>query len=568
MAKDRVIYNDDFETQIWGRWARTAQELHDIVCEVRGTAVTTYAVKVCEYDNKNFYVGNKKGIDWSQIDFLSFGEKWRDYQEAANILRAMHDAGQPAFKTYIDACRDMGIRCTATFRMNDWHGPEPLDMKGSADISFWVKQHPQFAVREPATGRIMRLADFRHQQVRDYRLEVLKEILTDFDFDGVELDFMRSCWYFSPDYVRSSFGFILPQRFDELAPCLTDFICKVRDFLDDLGKQRGREMTLGCRVPDRPETARGIGFDVPAWIRAARLTYICPSGYQGMSIQLPAERWKAMCAGTDCGVYPMICPGFCTERFGQGFYETPFYAAAAQNHYYGGADGASIFNHFCPPLKHYGSIPMNAESISVIGSPQEAQKAPQHYYFNHELDVPVPTEAAISMTGSDGPRLSIEGLRATYRFRFGLDLAATGKQLTCMRFKLFDLTPEDEVDIDLNGTALPCAMSWRHRKVKGTGIPGPRYIQVGQVERYVGEPICDDLREAALAAIEVPLFQRPEARQEEGMHIFMLAEADTGAAASALQCGENILGVTLKRRRPGATVEGSVNEVELITSGE
>jgi len=40
--------------------------------------VTTYAVKVCEYDTKNFYVGNKAGIDWSRIDFLSFGERWRD----------------------------------------------------------------------------------------------------------------------------------------------------------------------------------------------------------------------------------------------------------------------------------------------------------------------------------------------------------------------------------------------------------------------------------------------------------------------------------------------------------
>ena len=30
------------------------------------------------------------------------------------------------------------------------------------------------------------------QAVRHYRMEVLREIITDFDFDGVELDFMRS----------------------------------------------------------------------------------------------------------------------------------------------------------------------------------------------------------------------------------------------------------------------------------------------------------------------------------------------------------------------------------------
>ena len=158
LRRRRIIYNDDFETQIWGRKPKSAQELYDIFCEVRDTAVTTYAVKVCEYDNKNYYVGNKKGIDWSQIDFLSFGERWRDYHDAAAFLRQLHEEGRPAFQVCIDACRDMGIRCTATFRMNDWHGAEPLDLEGSADISFWLKQHPQYAIREPVTGRIMRLA--------------------------------------------------------------------------------------------------------------------------------------------------------------------------------------------------------------------------------------------------------------------------------------------------------------------------------------------------------------------------------------------------------------------------
>ena len=436
MAKDHVIYNDDFETQIWGRKPASAQQLYDIFCEVRATAVTTYALKVCEYDNKNFFVGNKCGIDWSQIDFLSFSERWRAYHEAAAFLRRLHEQGRPAFQVCIDACRDMGIRCTATFRMNDWHGAEPLDLAGSADISLWLKEHPQFAIREPVTGRIMRLADFRHQEVRDYRLEVLKEIIAAFDFDGVELDFMRSCWYFSPDYIRSSFGFIRSERFCELAPCLTDFVRQVRSFLDRLQRKRGKTMTLGVRVPDRPETAHGIGFDVPAWIREGRLQYICPSGYQGMTLQLPVERWKAMCEGTECGVYPMVCPSFVNERIGQGFYAAPFYAAAAQNFYQRGADGVSIFNHFCPPLESYGGVPFNAEGLTVVGSPQAAQESRQHYFFNHALDVPVPTEAALSLEGADGPRLR-EGHRACYRFYFGLDLqAASHARQSGTRFAL------------------------------------------------------------------------------------------------------------------------------------
>ena len=108
-------------------------------------------------------------------------------------------------------------------------------------------------------------------------------------------------------------------------------------------------------------------------------------------------------------------------------------------------------------------------------------------------------------------------------------------------------------------------MSWRHRKVPP---PGPRYLAVGQVERYLGEPIRDDLRDEALAVLQTPMMQRRQAGQGEAMHVFMFVKADVAVAASALQCGENVLGVTLKSRRPGAVVDGSINEIELIVSGE
>lgn len=66
MNDKRVIYNDDFETVIWGNEPESAQELANLYYRIRNTGVATYAVKVAEFDNKVYY-DTKCGIDWAKI---------------------------------------------------------------------------------------------------------------------------------------------------------------------------------------------------------------------------------------------------------------------------------------------------------------------------------------------------------------------------------------------------------------------------------------------------------------------------------------------------------------------
>ena len=88
----------EFSDKAEGRRPQSPPELHNIVCAVRDTAATAYAVKVCELDNKNFYVSHKNGIDGSQFDFLNFGEKWRDDQKAVDytLIRVWNNIDERA----------------------------------------------------------------------------------------------------------------------------------------------------------------------------------------------------------------------------------------------------------------------------------------------------------------------------------------------------------------------------------------------------------------------------------------------------------------------------------------
>ena len=544
----RVIYNDDLETTIRGHGIPfSADHLEALYRRVENTGITTFALKVVEFDNKNAYVGNKMGIDWTETDWSKYPQHYESYRKTTEFLRKIRDEGRPIFNVCIDACRKMGIECFATFRMNDWHGtPHTLDNTENPDISYWLKEHPHYAMIHQ--GKPIMLADYRHQAVRDYRLGVLKEIITDFGFDGVELDFMRSNRYFM---LRE----LTDEEFEQLSPHLTDFVVRTRKFLNNLAKKKGQaHIPLGVRVPESLAAARQRGMDVPAWIEQAKLDYIAPSLYQATGYNLPVSEFVSLCEGTQCAVHPTI---FCNATYGLFNLEVctkEAYAAAAQNFYAAGADGISVFNHFCPSQVQYstpGTLLFDREALTVIGSPESAARSDHHYLFAKYHDM-VPG----NIPGQPGGK-------GFLTFQFGEQLSktgSTGRRLEHFRFKVFNLVPGDEFRVTLNGLPLTCSTSWRQRmtnKRSGNMLPGPRY-KPGGFKPYLGQLVPESDRVIALEADGRP-------RREPGQrHVFTLLEADTSAVKAALHPGENILAVKIHKRRMGATKDFLMSELEIV----
>jgi hypothetical protein len=601
VTQRRIICNDDFRTimshdQCKFHYPASADDLASLVGRVRGTGVTTYVMDSIEYDNK-VYFATERGIDWAKLDFTKFGadwsshfgEDWDDhYGAATRLMLEMREQGREPLQVVIDTCRDMGMEVLAGIRMNDCHGLVPL-ANDDPDISVFLKANPEHAFCFPGTDERTRLADYSHEAVRDYRFAVLQELMEKFDFDGIELNWMRWPFLFQPDEVRGGpFGYITEQRFAELAPIMTQWTARIRQMLDELASKKGKApMVMGVRVPETPDIARAVGIDLPAWIRQARLDYIVPSGYHSTNFNIPVGQFKAICQATDCAVYPSLFPNVANVTKSVRAYQTEVYAAAAQTYYGGGADGVQVFNHFHPSCKVIG-LPFNAEALNVIASPQAVADHPIHhsYIVYSAQPTDVPDVARMYYTGFRGTNLSES--RRSFAFRFGDDLASARRKLTRLRFKIFDMTEEDGAPkVWLNDTQLNYDRQWRQRFVyKNMHIDASdedlddqtvnwrRAGNYADLEHLSGVPVGDADRELVLELLGKPIWRRPEwlkmytgKGDGRGRDIFMLVDADVSSiSSSVLHQGLNRLWVQLGERREDFMFDLYMGELEIVTT--
>ena len=591
--KRRIIYNDDFRTVMsfdqhaYGLPA-TAQDLAQIVQRVRGTGITTYVMDSIEYDNK-VYFATERGTDWTTVDFMKYDhipefKGWDGgYGAAGRVMRKMREQDREPLQVVIDSCRDMGIEPVAGVRMNDGHHDVELLSRESPDISFWLKEHPQYTVRVPGTGEPTRYADYSHEGVRDYRFGIIEELLEKFDFNGLELNWLRRPILFQPDHFVGSLGAIYEERFEEVAPIMTAWLKQIRQLLDRTAQKRGKDrLCFGVRVLETPQINRLVGIDLPAWIREAELDYIVPSGFHSTIFNIPVEQFTAMCEGSNCAVIPSLFPNVCHTPKVMRTCQTEVYAAAAANYYAGGAGGVQVFNHFHGATQE-GGIPFNSEALTVIASPESVARYPVHHYY---ITYPVqpcdtPDIQKRWATGVCGLRVWWDITQA-FEFYFGEDLEAGDRKLTRLRFKIFEMAPGDGelTTLMLNNIPFTCTSQWRRRVVCRTATLGPGDTQWESAREYkdlellAGDPITEADAPAMLELLGTSLYDRAEwlnLRKGEGdgigYHVFKLFEADISSIPdSALHKGMNRIFIRTGARRDGAMEDPYMGELEIVTS--
>ena len=79
---------------------------------------------------------------------------------------------------------------------------------------------------------------------------------------------------------------------------LTEFTSEVRQLLDEREKEVGHRIQLSARVPARPETALGLGFDVPAWASRNLIDRLVVTPFLFSQFDIPIEQWKQLLAGS------------------------------------------------------------------------------------------------------------------------------------------------------------------------------------------------------------------------------------------------------------------------------
>ncbi len=197
----------------------------------------------------------------------------------------LHQDGIDPYRVWIDRSREKNISPWISMRMNDVHFTD--DEQAFLHSEFW-RNNPQFRRASYRPKDWMDKAfDYAHKEVQEHHMKLVRELVERYDFDGLELDWMRFGFYFRPGFER------------EGAPILTDFMVKVRRLLDKAQQKRGHKIKLGARVPSRPQTAAGLGMDTVTWARKGLLDLLVVTPFWAtIETDMPMELWKELLDGT------------------------------------------------------------------------------------------------------------------------------------------------------------------------------------------------------------------------------------------------------------------------------
>jgi hypothetical protein len=217
---------------------------------------------------------------------------------------ALDQAGIDVYERWINRARYHGISPWLTMRMNDVHCVD--DEKCYIHSEFW-REHPEYRrVPYHFTAWTDKAFDYGCKEVREYHFKLIEELAERYDFDGLELDWMRFGYHFRPGHEA------------EGAVLLNEFTGKVRDLLNVWEEKRGHKIRLGARVPAKPQTSIGLGMDAVTWARKCYIDWLVVTPFWASTdTDMPMEIWREMLHGTGielcAGMELLIRPDISSE---------------------------------------------------------------------------------------------------------------------------------------------------------------------------------------------------------------------------------------------------------------
>ena len=249
-------------------------------------------------------------------------------------LRRWIAEGNDPPKVVVREARKRGLDVFFSFRINDIH--DAFSVEG--ELATFKVEHPEWTIGKGFENCAHTSLNFAVPEVRQLKFEIVREIFEKYDFDGIEIDFMRGPPFF------------IPGQEPENAHILTEFLRKVRGHLEQRGQERGRPIEIAAHAGENLEACDLDGFDVATWMRE-RLIDILVLG--SGTIDMEVEGFKTLAEGTGVLIYPCIYgwpSGYRFAQFdgkgGQGGLSPELARGLAVNYWHQGADGVYTLNWF------------------------------------------------------------------------------------------------------------------------------------------------------------------------------------------------------------------------------
>lgn len=244
----RLIYYQDAH-HFHAKWLDPPVSLHQLQWPVNemldtGVDVLTFALgygDVYFHDSKaGRVVGDRQEVWDSFID-------WR-------IMRMVRDAralGTDQLRVVIERGKQQGLKVFPSLKLQSCD-PVGSDRCGGLKWERW--KEVCILENNEAHPRYEFCYDFMHPLVREDKLNILREVIEDYQADGVELDFM-----FVPRFFKSG-------EEEAGASVMTQFVADVREMADEIGAAQSRHVSVCARVFDQREANLRLGLDVETWL--------------------------------------------------------------------------------------------------------------------------------------------------------------------------------------------------------------------------------------------------------------------------------------------------------------
>ena len=367
-AAKAVVINDDGFSAFFNGSYQSLDDVHKRMLSHRATPVAVLEWCVTGGSRVNYPSQVSELIGEGLAEFPRRGDR-----QAYETLRRFADRGVNLTEAVAAACREAGMLCYASMRMNgDYAKSADGDLnQRQFNSTFWWK-NPDKRVRG-AKGEDKTKLSYAFPEVRAFKLGILREVAVT-AVDGVNLDFLRHPPFFGYDEpllqaFREKYGEDArtvkptdPRWLDLRCEVMTGFVGALRRLLDEAGAKRGRRLGLSVRVDWREY--RAWGCDLERWLKAGWLDYVVIAQHTLGGYEFDLRPFVAMAQGTGCAVYfgeeavlsghdltakedRLIAAGQLVRPKRDRVSPEQYRTRAAQ-WYEAGADGVHLFNTYAP----------------------------------------------------------------------------------------------------------------------------------------------------------------------------------------------------------------------------
>ena len=300
--------------------------------------------------------------------------------------------------------------------------------------------HPDWLIR---TWWWQGFWNYAVKEVREYRLSVIREVVEQYDFDGVHLDFLRHTPHLPPG------------RQWEHREHLTSFMRDVRALLQERAATRGRPFLLAARVPDSVDGCRTDGLDIETWA-AQGLVDVLVLGTRTINVDVAA--FRSAVRGGAVKLIPSFDCYHATDGY-HGDQSLDLLCGVFGSYLHQGADGVGIFNNIAGYPDHARRLGLrqqadyNPDILRAIGSLDTIAGRPRYHALDRRGGYPYGDGHGSSNVGAPLPLpLHYDGSPTTLTLPVWEPVKPGGD--ATLRLVLFGHVDSDETAARLNDAAL------------------------------------------------------------------------------------------------------------------